>query len=181
MLLFFMSNPNAEPMLIPRSDTPERHISPEEAIKTSNRDVITGIYKTANEPAPPDLIQYTNGSRAYIDYTGIIRLVYDTEREEAEANPQALAVNPAVDKLSELVANGRVAHTRVPETLTLGFRPADDSLYEAIDKAWGPIYAFTDVESGEAICYSLKVDTHTAAETVLVSPAHVDLGRADAV
>lgn len=149
-------------------------VSPEEALNNSNRDVIDAIYGAAGEVAPDTLVQETNGSKAYIHHAGLIRLAYSGEREEAEKNPYRLPVNPAVDKLSELVESGKVVHERVLGAAT-GFRPEDDPLYKVIDKAWSPVYAFRDAETGEPVCYSVKADAASGADTVIVSPEHVDV------
>lgn len=175
-----MIDPDAEsPNPVPQSEIQERLISPKEAVETSNRDVITAIYEAAQEPLPDYLVQETNGSHAYLESAGLIRLVYAGEQEEARNNPYGQLENPATAKLAELIEAGAVSHTRLLDTHN-GFKPENDPLYEELDKAWPTIFAFTEIASGKVLCYSIKADAYDGAPTVLVSPEHIDISSSGA-
>jgi hypothetical protein len=161
-----MIDPDAQPIITTESQFPETK-SPEMAVRESNRDVIEAIYRAAGQVVPDPVGKH-------IDHSGVLRLVYDRERQEAEANAEGKTTHPAIDVLSELLVSGKILHTNIPGAIR-GFKPKDDPLYKILDKAWGPVYEFTDAATSEVLCYSMKADTYQDAPTVLVSPEHIDL------
>jgi len=163
-----MIDPDAHPLNTTESQFPETK-SPQMVVSESNRDVVEAIYRAAGQVAPDPVGKH-------IDHSGVLRLVYDRERQEAEANAEGKTTHPAIDVLSELVASGKILHTSIPDAVR-GFEPEGDPVYEILDKAWSPVYKFVDAATGEVLCYSMKVDTYNDAPTVLVSPEHVDLER----
>ncbi len=172
-----MIDPDATPNMV--ADTNEKFVHPKEAVATSNREVIEAIYRASHELPPDALVAETNGSRAYASHAGLIRLVYENERG-ARDTTDASVTNPAVEKLLALFADGTVVREALPGAVR-GFKPEDDPLYQAIPKAWSPVCVFTDAKSGEIICYSVKTDSYSGAETVLVSPEHIDTEKVEAL